>query len=341
MTSFRLPALDALFRIFGRSTRRAMLVVIALGMSSAGALARCKIDSGVNTFVFNLDMGTVVISPDLAVGSVIASKRFTRVSSDTRVGSCKNGGTAKYQVLQGTPVPGLPGVFSTGVKGIGIRLTFNPGDSAAFAFPGEVRYSGDVVVVLLPSSYYDVELIKTEPTTGSGSLTSGEVGRSVFDTDAKPFTSIFIPANGITIVTPSCTVDTGSRNIVVQLGKVRTNSFTGVGSTAGSRPFDIKLNCSAGVAANNNVFLRMDATPDPSGQQGVLQVTQGAGAATGVGIQVLDGNSTGVRFGEDALVGPSKDGSYVVPFTARYFQTAPTVTAGPANGMATFSLNYK
>lgn len=341
MTSFRLPAFDALLRILGRSTPRAVLVAMVLAASSAGALARCKIDSNVNTFVFNLDMGTVVISPDLPVGSVIASKRFPRVSANTRVGSCTNGGTAKYQVMQGTPVPGFDGVFSTGVKGIGIRLTFNPGDSAAFAFPGEIRYSGNVVVFLLPSSFYDVELIKTEATTGSGPLTAGEVGRSVFDSDAKPFTSIFIPANGITIVTPSCTVDTGSRNIVVQLGQVARKGFTGVGSTAGARPFNIQLNCSAGVAANNTIFLRMDATPDPSSQQGVLQVVQGAGAATGVGIQVLDGSSTGVKFGEDALVGPSKDGSYVLPFTARYFQTAPTVTAGRANGTATFSVIYK
>ena len=129
-------------------------------------------------------------------------------------------------------------------------------------------------------------------------------------------------------MTPSCTVDTGSRNIVVQLGQVARKGFTGVGSTAGARPFNIQLNCSAGVAASNTIFLRMDATPDPSGQQGVLQVVQGAGAATGVGIQVLDGSSTGVKFGEDALVGPSKDGSYVLPFTARYYQTAPNVTAG-------------
>ena len=90
MTSFRLPAFDALLRILGRSTPRAVLVAIVLGASSAGALARCKIDSNVNTFVFSLDMGTVVISPDLPVGSVIASKRFPRVSANTRVGSCTN-----------------------------------------------------------------------------------------------------------------------------------------------------------------------------------------------------------------------------------------------------------
>jgi type 1 fimbria pilin len=337
MTDVRLPMVG----VFGRNAVRSVLLALSLGFGSVGALAKCTIDPSVSTFVFNLDMGSVVISPDSPVGSVIASKRFPRGTGSTKVGSCRNGGNAHYQVMQGTPVPGFDGVFSTGVRGIGIRLTFNPGDVAPFTFPGQVRYSGNVDVYLVPSSYYDVELIKTEPTTGSGPLTSGEVGRSVFDTDTKPFSSIFIPANGVTIVTPSCTVDTGSRNIVVQMGKVRKSAFNGVGSSAGAKPFNIQLNCNAGNAANNTIYLRMDATPDPSGQQGVLQVAQVAGAAGGVGIQVLDKDSVGVKFAEEALVGPSKDGSYVLPFTARYLQTAPTVSVGPANGTATFSIIYK
>ena len=40
-------------------------------------------------------------------------------------------------------------------------------------------------------------------------------------------------------------------------------------------------------------------------------------------------------------VGPSKDGSYVLPYTARYYQTGNTVTPGQANGTATFTLDYR
>ena len=38
-------------------------------------------------------------------------------------------------------------------------------------------------------------------------------------------------------------------------------------------------------------------------------------------------------------LGPTKNGDYVAPFTARYYQTLPTVTTGQANGMATLTLS--
>jgi type 1 fimbria pilin len=86
----------------------------------------------------------------------------------------------------------------------------------------------------------------------------------------------------------------------------------------------------------------MDATQDPSNEQGVLKITQGGtSTATGVGIQVIDNQSVPVKFGDDALVGTSKDGDYVLPYTARYFQTGDKVTPGRADGTATFTLDYK
>ena len=343
MTGARLTAFGAFPKFLGQKKisrwPRAMLTVLFLATGAGGAWAKCTIEPGFPTAVFTLNMGTITIPPDQAIGPIGDPTTFPRVSTAVKAGSCNIKGNANYRMVP-AEVPGFTKVYETGVKGVGIKLTFNPGDGP-IDLTNTITYNGNLNIFLLPSSSYTVQLYKTGPVTGSGPFTPGAIMNATFDTDTKPFTTVFIPGNGITVVTPSCTVDAGSKNIVVQLGKVRTSSFSGVGSTAGSRPFDIKLNCSAGTSANNTVFLRMDATPDPSGQQGVLQVAQGAGAATGVGIQVLDGNSTGVRFGEDALVGPSKDGSYVVPFTARYFQTAPTVTAGPANGMATFSLNYK
>jgi type 1 fimbria pilin len=325
-----------------RSAARALaaIVVLAAGFGAQGAWAACK-RTVTSEFVFNLDMGTIVINPDLPVGGVIASKTFSRLASDTTVARCTNGGTLRYDMLLGTPVAGFSNVYSTDVKGIGIRLrNYIDASQTPYYFPYVQTVSGTRDIVIYASSYYEVELIKTDSVTGSGSLNNGQLARSYGD-DGKTISSVFVPANGVTIVTPSCTVDTGSRNIAVQLGKVAKSSFTGIGSTAGARLFNIQLNCSAGSGNNNTVYLRMDATPDPSGQQGVLQVSQTAGAATGVGIQVLDKASAPVKFGEDALVGASKDGSYILPYTARYYQTAPNVTSGQANGVATFTINYK
>lgn len=329
-----------LSRCFGLRRALGALAVFILGFSAQGAWAACNRVAGFNGIDFTLNLGTIYISPDLPVGSVIGSKRFTRVQATTTVATCASGGVIRYDILQGSAVSGFSAVYSTNVKGIGVRLTLSVDGVAAFTFPHVLNINPNTTAVLSPSSSYLVELIKTEPITGSGSIGTGLLARNYGD-DGLSHTSITVPANGVTIVTPTCSVDAGSRNVVVQLGKVARNSFTGAGSTAGARPFNIQLNCSSGVAANNSVYLRMDATPDPSGQQGVIKLAQAANAATGVGIQILDKSNAAVRLGEDALVGPSKDGSYVLPYTARYYQTAPNVTAGPANGMATFTINYK
>ncbi|MNT29078.1 Type-1 fimbrial protein, A chain precursor [compost metagenome] len=86
----------------------------------------------------------------------------------------------------------------------------------------------------------------------------------------------------------------------------------------------------------------MDAPQDPSNEPGVLRPTRGTpNLATGVGIQVIDAKNVPVKFGEEALVGTSMNGDYVLNYTARYFQTGNQVTPGRADGTATFSIEYK
>lgn len=325
--------------------RRAMaaFAIVVAGTCAQGAWAACKRLTGVTEFIVNLDMGSIVIPPGKVVGDVLAEKRFYPVAATQTVARCTNGGSIQHQYLQGSPVAAVADTYSTNVQGIGIRIKYYEGDgpyAQTFYYPNTGTVIGQRDIERRSTSYYEVAFIKTEPITGTGAITSGKVA-AYSDNYYNDLGVIFVPANGVTVVTPTCEIDTGSRNILVQLGKVPAKNFSGVGSTAGTRPFNIQLNCTAGAAAANMVYLRMDATLDPSGQQGVLQLTQGAGVATGVGIQVLDRSGVAVKFGEDALVGPSKQGDYVLPYTARYLQTAPDITAGPANGVATFVVNYK
>lgn len=73
----------------------------------------------------------------------------------------------------------------------------------------------------------------------------------------------------------------------------------------------------------------------------MLGLTPGSESAGGIGIQLLDGAAKPVSFRTAAVVGPSKDGLYVVPYMARYYQTANVVKAGQAHATATFSIEYK
>lgn len=291
-----------------------------------------------------MDMGKVVIPNELPVGAVIARKTFpipTRGTSEYLFDCTGGGGTLIGVMLQGAPLQSDSTIYSTAVAGIGIRLSRVIDAGLTVNYPHRLWRSAAYIYFAL-GTQFQVELIKTAVATGNGPLAAGTYTRYYGDGDGISMLTTVLSGNGITIVTPSCSVDLGSRNILVDFGKVPQSNFKGRGTTTIDRQFNIKLNCKAGQNAQNTVNLRMDATPDPSNQQGVLKITQGGtGTATGVGIQVVGNQSVPVKFGDDVLVGPSKDGDYVLPYTARYYQTGDKVTPGRADGTATFTLDYK
>jgi len=324
--------------------RPALLAIGLLVCGVQGAWASCLRYPGFSERFVNMDMGLVYLQEGLAVGAVIKSKQFPIQVDGAReyMFDCRqDGGTTNGVMLQGTLVPGYTNVYSTAVAGVGIRLSRVISSSLTVYYPHQIIVNPHTYGVLAAGSQFQVELIKTAAVTGNGPLAAGTYTRYYGNGDGLSAITTTLSGNGITIITPSCSVDLGSRNIPVQFGRVPQNNFKGRGTTTGDRSFSIRLNCKAGQNAQNTVHLRMDATPDPSNDQGVLKITQGTGAASGVGIQVMDGQSAPVRFGENALVGPSKDGAYVLPYTARYFQTGASVTPGRADGTATFTLDYK
>jgi len=323
---------------------RRSMPALALLLGAQGAWAACYVTPGYIEKMVNMEVGRVIIPNDLPVGSpIMTPKLFPLPLSGTtnKPWTCRGGGTAIGEMLQGTEVPGYNRVFTTNVAGIGIRLSRYFDGAEATYYPHTRTTTGDFRE-FNPAARFQVELFKIAAVTGSGPLSQGTYTRYYSPADNKSVLTTFLSGLGITIITPSCTVDLGSRNISVQFGRVPQSNFKGRGTTTGDRSFSIKLNCKAGQNAQNTVYLRMDATPDPSNEQGVLKITQGStGTATGVGIQVVDNQSVPVKFGEDALVGSSKDGDYVLPYTARYYQTGASVTPGRADGAATFTLDYK
>lgn len=324
------------------------LSAAALLLGAQGAWAACTARPGVAGKIVTMDMGKVTIPNDLAINAVIATRSFSIPAAGGReqLWDCRNGGTFSHSILQGAALPGSRIIYSTNVPGVGIRLSVKYASTQAYSYyPGTGTVRGNVGIYLYAGAEFRVELIKTAAVTGNGPLSSGDYTNLSGDGDNKSMITSRLGGTGTTIITPSCTVDTGSRNIPVNFGKVATTSFRGRSSTAGDRNFNVRLNCSAGQNARNTVQIRMDATADPASVDGVLRITQaaaGTNTAVGVGIQIVDATTkAAVKFGDTVDVGPSKDGSYVLPYTARYYQTGNAVTPGQANGTATFTLDYK
>lgn len=149
----------------------------------------------------------------------------------------------------------------------------------------------------------------------------------------SPESLVALSAFNVTV--SACTVTTPT--ITVAMGDIKTSAFTGIGSNAGTKNFAIELNC----VASAKVALKLDATGVPN-TRGVMALSPSTSppAATGVGIQLLNGINP-VTFGIPIVITNSTpSGAYSIPLSARYYQTQSTITPGLANGTATFTITY-
>ena len=142
------------------------------------------------------------------------------------------------------------------------------------------------------------------------------------------------------ILDAACTVDVGSQNQTVELGKYNKSAFAAAGDVTAATKFDIVLkDCPASVTAAS---VRFDGTPDATDSTLLAVDSSVAGAATGVGINLMTADKA------DLPLHGSNDYRYTLTdasdntlnFYAQYKSTADSVTAGPANSVANFSVVY-
>lgn len=102
--------------------------------------------------------------------------------------------------------------------------------------------------------------------------------------------------------------------------------------------FKIQLvQCAAGIKVDYK-FTTAGST-GVSGNNDILAIASGNGAAEGVGLQILDSNNNVLKFDNDYnAVAQTTDGQSVsIPLKARYVQTG-TVKAGKVDSVATFDV---
>ncbi|WP_158497454.1 fimbrial protein [Pseudomonas rhizosphaerae] len=302
------------------------------------ALAHCTASDQRLTFA-----SPIVMQRDMPIGAVVATGIV-----NTSVTCNAAGLSPRDHSWQVFPSPlnrdygptSIAAVRATPVAGLGIRwvnITSHTGTTATWtrqplnAWPGG-RGVPSVGTVQLHDTF---QLIKTGP------VASGQFPAWTFLYNYKTpvSTAVNAPLNQIAIRAPlpitviACAVT--QPNIPVSLGHVRIERFTGPASTSPDVPFSIPLDCDA----NARVNVQIDGTP--SGAQGVLALDRISGSATGIGVQVLH-KGVPVALGSRLLDGSSSTaGPYEVALVARYYKTAATVTGGPAQATATFTLTYR
>ncbi len=139
------------------------------------------------------------------------------------------------------------------------------------------------------------------------------------------------------ITDQACTVDSNSKNLNVDLGKVSSKSLAAQGEVAGLKDFSIKL---IDCPANSKVTVRFGGSRDIADRD-ILAINQITGAATNVGIALYEKDAvTPIKLYEDSkdvtFTGATVDLDYV----ARYKATG-AATAGLANSSAVYSIQYQ
>ncbi|WP_341317163.1 fimbrial protein [Paraburkholderia sp. IMGN_8] len=340
----------------GRSSIRRLLPWVALsllGTGTAHATLNCSVGSGESVVL--LDMTQKILVPeDAPIGTVLMSAYGVSRTANCLL-NITYPLTSQYAYVRR---PDLTTSTRIG-NGLAIYVTYN-GDRGNTAADWKTDVLVDSVTksVSVPFTV-DIELVKigATPTSSDSKLPSNYVHvLSVAD----PSQNLLVQSGNamyfirglqdfVVFTKSTCSV-VGDTNPVVNLGTFAANGKSGlgsgIGSTSPSRDFTLELDCKQGSTGAFSVALTLDGqTVSGYESAGVLALSSQTGAATGVGVQVLKGDSgsqTSVQFGSawDVTSRWQSDGHIELPFSARYYQTTGTITPGPANATATYTISY-
>jgi len=238
----------------------------------------------------------------------------------------------------------MPGVYTTGISGVGMRLRNGSGTPIV---RGAGQDCHSVISQLGAGGSYSfsgsLELVRISGTIASDSVLSASQFTWLFGVYQTGFllhtnnryNSRIYPTGTIGLKSIACTP---SFPAVVTLPKVNTSELRSVGATAGMAGFNIGLRCDEGA----KLGITLNAAPGltvlnaPSGILG----TQPGGAA-GVGVQILDRSLNPVPMSSQFNLGTINENvQHTFPFSARYIRVG-ALTPGTVTSAMTFTFDYQ
>lgn len=294
-----------------------------------------------------INVATISVPTTLAVGSTIpGSEQTVHVA-----GKCDHPYESGMEIIScyygsGSEIPGLTGVYDSGVPGVGVALMNDKGQritgGGLAACDSRSTPIGYVSNDGMQTFDFNVtlELVKTSEAVQSGTLMQAqtEFGIGVYGNDGIGSPNIISYAGNVNFQNVTCSVL--PKNLTVDLGDFPVSDFVSVGMLSSpAQSFDVTVNCNSTVQPEVKVT---SSNGYETAFEGVLKLTKQTGAATGVGVQmVFDGNiaafDTYVNTQREAVANET----LAIPFQVRYEQVSDVVTPGPANTVATITLAYK
>lgn len=268
-------------------------------------------------------------------------------------------------------------VFPSALDGIGYSLGFQCNGGPVRAIDGNHAAGGaesvtvcdsNEIAALLAQQQIVVKVLVTFYKTGEVTLVSGnhanvpaqpQIGELTIQQRAGSGAD-YVASPPVTLDMAALNVDIGSSgscqvssaNIHVNLGTVNKAEFKGKNTVGGSaRSFSIPVFCSTPTDIRIGFF----GVTTQTGATDTLALSKENASASGVGVRLTYGNNsapapaagTSIKINEASnlpvlkRINASHAGSAEnINFNAQYVQTDEAVTAGTANSMVTFALEY-
>lgn len=134
----------------------------------------------------------------------------------------------------------------------------------------------------------------------------------------------------------------GDQNFTVDLQKNSARQFPTTGSTSPAVPFQITLSeCSKGTTGVRVAFNGIEDAENNT----LLKLDEGSNTASGLGIEILDGNMRPVKL-NDLHAGMQwiplvPEQNNILPYSARLKSTQKSVNPGLVRASATFTLEFQ
>lgn len=284
-----------------------------------------------NIINYRFSNNTVAIDRNAPVGSIVWTRSFNTMGSKWY---CNSGASRFYESKMGARFAQVVGtnyrgnIYATGVEGLGIQVTdlYAMNKSVGYRMP----LSGTGVMSFENKNYTRIDIIKYAP-IGEGELATGELAK--FTIDGVKVMSIYMTS--INLKNKSCTLD-GSLTRNIPLG-----SFTKkqVNPTSTDVPFEMNLMCSADAIP---VYVQFDPLHGSSGRGELNLDTSMDEHATGVVVEVLDGNThIPLEFAKEKQYHTNNETAISIPLIARYKKKGADITPGVANAGMTITINER
>ncbi len=322
--------------------RRNVIALIFLGSTVIGfeAKAGCWFRSVNGASIATLSLpANLILQRDTPKGTVLWDSGMVFAGSPINI-ACDSTNKIYYSYFPGITesAPGMSGVYKTGLNSIGVRI---------YGSNSKNNINGELIEIPIvqgtfgngyfnPIAGYRTQLIATGAMNSAGVLTLPTPLVALYYNGLLA-TQLNLSNASVSVTSTSCSLTSTSIN--VPLGDVQSSAFSGIGSGAGDKTFNLGLSCDKD--ANINVALAGSQNADTA-DTSVLALTNAgqSGTAKGVGVQLLYG-SVPLKLNNNILLKTSAGGQETLPFSARYYQTQTAIGAGLANSSATLNITYQ